>query len=204
MESKIIEPILINFVSIGKWNKFLFTGNWVSSNIFGQKPGEQFNALINPEDYEFVYEHKGILVTPKDSLVEIKIEKPEILSIKAEDLEKKIKMLNSMATKLFFLLPHTPIRASGFNVKYHIDKNDIGSKFIQNLKEKIKLVGLEQLENLTLKKVKEGYVLNTILNKINNDGAFDLTLNFHYTNKANITNTTFNEHFKTAKSLVND
>ena len=193
---QLLEPILINFVSIGKWNKSLFTGSWVSTNLFGLSKGEKFNALVSPDDLQFIFQHKGISFIPTESAIDIKVDE-------YNDIEKKVKLMNSIATKLFLLLPHTPIKASGFNVKYHIENNLVGNDYIKGIKSKISQLTSSNLESIGFKEIKNNHILNTIITNIDKEGSFDLTFNFHFDDKQVISNNSFNDNRSYANQLVN-
>lgn len=192
-----ILPISINFVSLGKWNKYLFTGNWVSTNLFELKIGEPFDALISPDDLGFIFQHKGkgFAVTPKETAIEITI-------IGLDDIEKKVKLINSVALRLFQLLSHTPIQASGFNVGYYIDLKSNGGKLIEGIRKSIKTFPLDSLETFNIKESNKDYTLNKIVSNISPNG-FNLTFNYHYINRHNILSKSFNNHLEYANSLVN-
>lgn len=101
---------LINIVAIGNWNKRIFTPQWVSSRLF--PTADSIEGLLNQEDVELGYKHGGITVFPKDSLLEIRVDEIKYCSNAIAIFNKIIKEL-----------PHTPIKAVGFNIRYDIIRN---------------------------------------------------------------------------------
>ena len=158
--------------------------------------GEKFNALVSPDDLQFIFQHKGISIIPTESAIDIKVDE-------YNEVEKKVKLMNSIATKLFLLLPHTPIKASGFNLKYQITNQIKENQYINELRNKIKQLASPNLESIGFKESKSNHIFNTIITNIDNQGSFDLTFNFHYDDKLVISNNTFNDNRATATKLIN-
>ena len=109
------EVASINIVCLGNWNKRIFTPNWVSANLFKLDENVQFQGVLNPEEMEFGFTNKDVLLLPKDNILEIKLDK-----INEESKAFGGVLLNRILT----LLPHTPIKAIGVNIRYAFGKTE--------------------------------------------------------------------------------
>lgn len=188
-------PVFVNFVSIGRWNRGLFTGNWVSTNIFGQKEGDLFDAKFSPNEFDISYHLKGITVIPRETIIEFRIDE-------FDEIGKKVKVLNSYAMRLFQLLPHTPVTGSGFNLRYKITR-EISSNFLEKIRSSIKPIVDLPVDNISFRHEFKNYVRNTFVNSISDDRTeFDLNFNFHYARKQDIVNASFTENLSAANDLI--
>ncbi|MFW6047261.1 MAG: hypothetical protein ACOCP4_05705 [Candidatus Woesearchaeota archaeon] len=102
----------INIMCLGNWNKKIFTPSWVAANLFELKENK-IEAFFNPNEMEMGYKLEGVTIFPKDTSVELKLD---------EINDKSIKLSGKLLNRLLTLLPHTPLRAIGVNVRYKFDK----------------------------------------------------------------------------------
>jgi hypothetical protein len=99
---------------LGNWNKKIFTPTWVATNLFELKENK-IEAFFNPNELEIGYKLEDVVLFPKDTSIEIKLEK-----INDESKKKGGQLLN----KLLSLLPHTPLKAIGINVRFKFNDNE--------------------------------------------------------------------------------
>ncbi len=109
------EVTSINIVCLGNWNKRIFTPNWVATKLFELGENVKFQGVLNPQEMEFGFSNKDVLLLPKDNVLEIKLAK-----INEESKAFSGVLLNRILT----LLPHTPIKAIGINIRYSFNKTE--------------------------------------------------------------------------------
>ena len=106
----------INIMCLGNWNKKIFTPSWVATNLFELKENK-IDAFFNPNEMDMGFKLEDVALFPKDTSVEIKLD---------EINEKSIELGGKLLNRLLALLPHTPLRAIGINVRYKFEnKEDI-------------------------------------------------------------------------------
>jgi len=161
------EAYSINILCLGDWNKKIFNPKWVGRNLF-ELESDEIQAFFNPNEMEIGYVNNGVALLPKNSAVEIKLD-----SISEESKKYSGILLN----KILSLLPHTPIRAIGFNFRYEFH-NEEANSIVQ------KLNSLQcQYNEFTANQIKfskefERYQLN-IIAEMKAD-AYNVNLNFHH------------------------
>lgn len=184
------EPYSINIICVGSWNKKIFTPNWVSNNLFNLPQGKEFKGIFNPEELEFGFLHQGVVVIPKDSGLEIKLEQ-----INEKTKVYSIELLNKILT----LLPQTPIKASGINIRFKIPKTS-KNKLVTTLnKANCKYHDFE-LKQVKLVKITTDYQINIISDFL--DDKYQINFNFHYNNKIIFDNQVINTHLEQSKKVL--
>jgi len=175
------EAYSINILCLGNWNKKVFTPEWVGNNVF-ELETDKIQAFFNPNEMEIGYTNEGVTLLPRDSVLEIKLE-----NISKETEEYSGELLN----KILALLPHTPIRAIGFNIRYNFGEEETNS-IIQKLNS-LKCNYNEFTANqIKFSKNFDRYQLNIIAD-IQEDG-YNVNFNFHYTNKHHPEGFTFTDY----------
>lgn len=165
MEMKEIEGI--NIVCPGSWNKRLFTPAWVATNLFELEKNE-IQAVFNPFELDMGYPHNGVVLLPKDNSLEIKFEK-----INDETKKYGITLLNQIIT----LLPQTPIRAIGFNIRYLFKKEE-DVPFVEKLNQINCPLNDFHTSQVKFTKYFDEYQLNIIVDL--NEEEYPVNFNFHY------------------------
>ena len=166
-------PEIISIKLVAHWNTYIFSPEWINKYIVSKFTPEtkQVEIFANFMDRDYGYNIAGIQLIPKDTVLEIKINKDEI-----EKDYKKLVIMNLILLEILFLLPHTPLTAIGINVDYNLpltEKNLIVDYF-NNVKE-IKLNDFNTQQVRISKKI-ENYNLNLI---VTSDGDL-LKINFNY------------------------
>lgn len=121
-----MQPDKVDITVYGRWNKRIFTPEWVSTNLFHLKKGTQIKGLVNPVEFELGYKHEGIWILPTANSLEIKIENTKNI----DALKKAPKILYEILS----LLPHTPVKAIILNIKFE-NKKIAKSKLFKDIKE---------------------------------------------------------------------
>lgn len=114
MKKAMKELTSINIVCLGNWNRKIFTPSWVASNLF-ELEDNRIDAFFNPHELDVGFRLKDVIFLPRETTIEIKIEK-----IHEESKDMSGKLLN----RLLVLLPHTPIKAIGVNLRYIFGKDE--------------------------------------------------------------------------------
>jgi hypothetical protein len=109
------KPSLLNIKAIGLWNEYIFKPEWIVKYILSQDE-KKVNILFNIDNRDLGYDIDGIKIFPRYSELVIEIDQQ---NIKDENIELATKIL----IKTLKTLPHTPIKAIGFNIHYVMNKN---------------------------------------------------------------------------------
>src|SRR6056297_3146666 len=104
----------INIMCLGNWNKKIFTPSWVAANLFELKENK-IEAFFNPNEMDMGFKLEDVSLFPKDTSVEIKLDKIN---------DKSIELSGKLLNRLLALLPHTPLRAIGVNVRYKFNNKE--------------------------------------------------------------------------------
>ena len=100
---------------IGNWNPRIFTPAWIKTKLFELKPTDEIEGLVNFDDMDFAFRHNNITIVPKYNILEITTENVSV------EINNEIA---NIITKIFELLPQTPVKALGINLKYNFEKAD--------------------------------------------------------------------------------
>jgi len=182
----------VSIIILGSWNPRIFTPAWIKTNLLGLKETAELQGLINFNDLDFAFRHDGITLVPKYSSVEITVDNFD---------EKSGCRAAEILIKMLELLPQTPIKAMGVNIRFEIGK-----------KEKLGLInvlngingnyGDFKLNQVRQSLKKEKYFLN-IVSDIS-DKNYIVNFNFHYTNITAFDLQFINEHFKETQTILSN
>jgi len=157
----------VNIICLGNWNKKIFSPTWVASNLFELKENK-IEAFFNPNELDIGFKLNDVVLFPKDTSLEIKLD-----NINEGAIELSGKLLN----KILSILPHTPVKAIGVNIRYRFNKdksNDIVKK-LNTVQCKINDFETNQIK---FSKKYEKFQLNIIADLNPND--YLINFNFHY------------------------
>lgn len=172
-----------NFVILGNWNKKIFTPDWVKKFLFEVPKEIELQGIFNFEDLDLGFSYQDLILMPKENSLEISLK---------QFTEENIKTATQLLMKLFNLLPHTPIKALGFNIKYIANKNEKNeliniSDQIFSSSKKMPLTQIKFTED------KDKYLLNIIVDNLNENLL--LNFNFHYNQISELNENSFIEHY---------
>ncbi len=172
-----------NFIVLGNWNKKNFTPDWVKNNLFDNPNDIDFEGIVNFEDFDLGYSCNDLIIMPRENSLEISLKQFSVENITAA---------TKLLIKIFNLLPHTPLKAIGFNLKFFA-KNNEDNELI-NLSNKLFSSSLTlPLTQIKFTENKDTYLLNIIIDNFNED--LIINYNFHYNQILNLTENSFVEHF---------
>jgi hypothetical protein len=187
---------VLNIKIIGSWNPKIFHPLWLVRNLsFKDYPlvKQHINFLFNFEEIEIGYEFNGIKILPREKLLTIIINKEAGLT------EEKITYATNIMLKILSLLPHTPIKALGFNICYKFQK-DTNNKLIQSLiKDDNNINGFQIGQNNYVLK-KEDYKINLIFSYL--EDGYSIEFSFHYDKLRAIDENIYLKHIKEAEGFV--
>lgn len=183
-------PVQVSIIVIGNWNPRIFTPTWIKENLFCLTDETEIEGLVNFEDMDFAFKHEGIVIVPKFSSVEINFEGYD---------EKKASLASSIISRILELLPQTPIKAMGVNIRYKLSKTENIKlvKAINELRLNFEEFRVNQLRQ-TLQK--ENYQLN-IVSEIFADIIVS-NFNFHYQRLIPLDTGFINNHFTETQNLL--
>jgi len=172
-----------NFIVLGNWNKKNFTPDWVKNNLFDNPNDIDFEGIVNFEDFDLGYSCNDLIIMPRENSLEISLKQFSVENITAA---------TKLLIKIFNLLPHTPLKAIGFNLKFFFfffEDNEL-----INLSNKLFSSSLTlPLTQIKFTENKDTYLLNIIIDNFNED--LIINYNFHYNQILNLTENSFVEHF---------
>lgn len=160
-----------SIVCIGNWNTKIFTPQWVMSKLFAVPEGESMNMNVNKENLNLSFIWKGFSFSPTDKVVEIKTSTmdPNTLN-QAEDL----------FARLVDYLPHTPIEAYGYNIKFDFDNSEFAVTKLKDLYS-INVVDRYNMCTISLQAIEEQNYTKTILVEYKGDNVV-VTFNLEFKN----------------------
>jgi hypothetical protein len=183
--------ISLNIILLGNWNKRIFSPKWVNTNIFCLEEGSKYQGLINPEEMEFGYLHNDIVLLPRSSSLEIKLEKYN---------ENTINQGGVILEKILQLLPHTPIKAIGINIRYRFLRKD-NNKIVNSLRELKCSFSDFQTKQIKFSKNLEDCQLNIITDIGTED--FTVNFNFHFIQTSVIDKNVLVSKLQISEKLIN-
>ncbi len=186
-----IEPFSINIVCLGSWNRKIFTPNWVSTTLFNLPKGKEFQGVVNPVELEFGFLNQELLLLPKDNSLEIKLETIN---------SKTIKYAPELLNKILTLLPHTPIKGIGINIRFDVSK-DSEYSLISSLKSSTCSYNDFSLKQVKFVNSTKDYVINLIADIF--DDKYQINFNFHYASVMSFDNQIVENHINEAKKILN-
>lgn len=160
-----------SIVCIGNWNTKIFTPQWVMSKLFAVPEGESMNMNVNKDNLNLSFIWKEYSFSPTDKVVEIKTSTMDSNILKqAEDL----------FAKLVDYLPHTPIEAYGYNIKFDFDNSEFAVTKLKDLYN-IKVVDRYNICTISLQAIEEQNYTKTILVEFKG-GNIVVTFNLEFKN----------------------
>lgn len=186
------QPVQVSTVIVGSWNPRIFTPVWIKTNLLGLTSDQEIKGMVNFEDMDFGFQYEGILLFPKSNLIEVNFDGYD---------EKKGSMVSSIVVKILELLPQTPIKALGVNIRYAIDRNESSdfTKAINNINCKF---GEFELSQIKQSRNKSSYQIN-IISDITKDKIF-ATFNFHYSKLVLFNQNFINLHYMESQTILKD
>ena len=163
-----MQPNQISTLIIGSWNPRIFTPLWIKKNLFGLNDGDEIQGLVDFENLSFAFQYEGITVIPKSNSIEISFDNLD---------EKKTVIVSGIVSKIFELLPQTPIKALGVNFRYKLDKS-IDNPLVKVLRD-VNLGYQDFVLNQTRQSVNRGNYQINIISDIENQEVL-VNVNFHY------------------------
>lgn len=185
-----MDPAQVSTVILGSWNPRIFTPSWIKTNLFGLSDGQEIQGLVNFEEMDFGFQHQGVFLFAKNNLVEVKFDKYD---------QEKSELASSTIIKILELLPQTPIKALGVNIRYSINKND-ESPFINAISNTECTLGEFRLNQIKQTANRKNYQVN-IISDILAD-KIQTNFNFHYS-KITLFETNFIQaHFEETQNII--
>ena len=158
----------LNIICPGSWNKRIFTPAWVASNLFELEKNE-IEVAFNPAEMDMGYSYNNkVVLFPRDNSIEIKVN--------VIDEESKIFSVN-LINKILSLLPQTPIRALGFNIRY-VFKKDEDYPIVNRMNQIICNYDEFSTNQIKFSKEFDNYQLNLITEIKANE--YIINFNFHH------------------------
>ena len=123
-DHKSVEGIMRPFVGfdwgvvvLGAWNPAILTPEGISTELFGNQPGEKIQVLVSLQGKARPKAMiEGLGITATYSRLTVDLDSPTF-----ESLEKARKI----AVKALRALPRTPVTAAGFNIRYKGSVSDV-------------------------------------------------------------------------------
>ncbi len=104
-------PVNWNVVVAAAWNRAILTPGGIARRLFGLAQGLGVEVLVPIEGLEPPKViHEGTMITASTSLL--------IVEMKTQGYDGMEKALN-IGAKALHELPETPVRAAGYNIRYH-------------------------------------------------------------------------------------
>ena len=158
-----------SIVSLGSWNSRIFTPTWVSDKVFAMPEGATMNVGFNELQMSLTYLWKNIQLLITDSRIEFKTDQctSEILTL-----------MEQCYLRLSEFLPYTPVSAVGFNLNFHLSKEEFQHTAVSKL-QRPQPIGDYNCNTLTFSANKDNANRSfVILQTAEGDG--DIRVNFHY------------------------
>lgn len=185
----IMIPNQVSVIILGNWNPRIFRPFWIKTQLFGLPPENEIQGLVNFDELDFAFEHNGITLFPKYNSLEIQI---------IEYSQEKGLIVGELVKKILELLPQTPIKALGVNIKYNFT-NEISNIVLEQLRSvNLKIKNLE-VNQLKYSSVKELYVVNMICEL--SPSIININFNFHYPRIIEFTKEFINDHVSETKII---
>ncbi len=162
----------VNFVLVGRWNRKIFTPDWVRCNLFALSVDKEIEGVFDVKELDIGFKYKNISIMARTTLIEINIHITPLI-------EKDILTATEIVKKLLTILPHTPIKAMGFNVVFSFEKDKIWHIGILDKISKI-IEGEPEISQIKFS-TQTDYCVRNILADINKDSIV-LNFNHHFDN----------------------
>lgn len=187
-----MQPNQVSVVILGSWNPRIFTPLWIKTNLFGLSQNQEIQGMVNFEDMEFGFEYEGIFLFPRTNLVEIKFDTFD---------QNRAALASSIVAKILELLPQTPVKALGVNIRYMLNKS-INSDFAKMIYGVNANFGKFQLSQLKQTINQETYQINIITDILKD--KLQVNFNFHYPKITAFSKDFINHHYEETKQTLTD
>jgi hypothetical protein len=188
-----MKPIQVSQVStviLGSWNPRIFKPLWIKTNLFGLTDIKDLQGMVNFDEMEFGFQYHGIHLFPRTNLIEINFEGYD---------NEKANLASSTIIKILELLPQTPLKALGVNIRYILDKKT-EIPFVKTI-SKINCNYLEfDLTQIKQTRSHKDYQIN-IISDILKD-SIQTNFNFHYPNIAPFSSDFIMLHYKESQKIL--
>ncbi|MCK9412116.1 MAG: hypothetical protein M0Q53_07425 [Prolixibacteraceae bacterium] len=185
-----MQPVQVSTVIVGSWNPRIFTPKWIKINLFGLNDGEEIQGMVNFEEMDFGFHYHGINLFPKANLVEVTFDGYDM---------NKAELASSIINKILELLPQTPIKALGVNIRYVLNKQD-PNIFIQTINNISCSFGEFELNQIKQSQNQENYQINIISDILKDN--IQSNFNFHYSKIAPFEPDFINLHFEESQKIL--
>jgi hypothetical protein len=185
-------PLQVSTVIVGSWNPKIFTPLWIKTNLFRLTTQQEIQGMVNFEEMDFGFQYDGIQLLPKSNLVEINVEKYD---------DEKGMYVSSLVIKLLELLPQTPIKALGVNIRYAISRQS-SSSFVKEINGIKCNFGEFELNQIKQSVDRSTYQVN-IISDITKDDLLT-TFNFHYSKLAPFDPKFINLHYVESQNILDN
>jgi hypothetical protein len=185
-----MQPSQVSIVILGSWNPRIFTPAWIKTNLFGLDTNQEIEGMINFEDMDFGFQHNGILLFPRTNLIEIKFD--------GFDNSKGVQA-SSIVIKILELLPQTPIKALGINIRYSLNKSD-NTDFVNTIYGTSANFRNFQLSQLKQTLNNNNYQTNIITDILKD--KLQVNFNFHYSKIAPFSSSFINQHYEETQQIL--
>ena len=167
-----IKPNSFAIVIIGRWNPYILTPQWITENLFENKPPVQIEFSLNL-DLPNRYRINNVFITPTTE---------KIILTSFDNSHESLIAMGNVAVKLCSILLHTPVMSLGINFGYFENENkeELLEMFAFEKNDPFSNDGWN-IKSYTVKKfmVKDKFQLNlTTTIDENNDLHFEF--NYHY------------------------
>lgn len=185
------KPRRITIICLGNWNKKIFNPGWIDLHLFDKKntPNE-IEGLISPQDLEFGFKFNNISLFPKDTALEIELNNFDNQT-KQYACDILIRILES--------LPHTPIRAIGFNIRFEFSKSD-KNELVEALRNNSCSLPNFMLTQSKFSKDYDDFQLNIIADNLKD--KYLVNFNFHFTDFKSFSKDTISDQIEIAKKII--
>ncbi len=170
-----------NIVAVGNWNTKIFTPEWVKNNVFELPSEEKMFIQVNSDELRFGYEYNDVFIIADDNALEFVIK---------NDSDEAIELATIFLLKILNLLPHTPLKAIGFN--FNADTFHYESKLTEQINSVFSIRGSYHLKKVHFVEKRDKYVINISANEIT--GGLKVNFNFHYYGLIELTDKVFVQH----------
>ncbi|MCA4897463.1 MAG: hypothetical protein ACK514_01020 [Bacteroidota bacterium] len=185
-----MQPVQVSTVIVGSWNPRIFTPSWIKTNLFGLTDGQEIQGMVNFEEMDFGFQHQGVLLFARPNLVEVNFDGYE---------RKKAELASTAVIRILELLPQTPIKALGVNIRYILNRKDT-SPLVTAINNTQCTFGEFQLNQIKQTSERKNYQIN-IISDIFKD-SIQANFNFHYSKIAPFEPNFINVHFEETQKIL--
>lgn len=108
-----VQPTDWSVVILGRWNRAIFTPDWIARHIFQTESSEAIQVEVALDEFvphRVTYNETTVIVPPGRLVIA-----PKTCTL------DRLNYARSLAVQALNKLPETPLAAAGWNVKYEVD-----------------------------------------------------------------------------------